>query len=69
MASPIRCAKVAQTMTPEEIRQMFNEMGLGTEEERAKYRYAEEPEVQQPESGPREMIFIRTTSDSVANES
>jgi len=56
-------------MTPEEIRQMFNEMGLGTEEERAKYRYAEEPEVQQPESGPREMIFIRTTSDSVANES
>ena len=53
-------------MTPEDIQRMFDEMGLGTEEQRAAYRCQPQPEpAPTSEQEPSEMIFIRTDCISV----
>ena len=61
-------AKQAQkpTMTDDDIQRMFDEMGLGTEAQRAAYHRwpIAEPKVAFSEE-PREMVFIRTGSVSV----
>jgi hypothetical protein len=52
------------SMSPEQIQRMFEEMGLGTEEERAAYRYVAPPDSRLSVAEPTEMIFIRTDSVS-----
>lgn len=48
-----------------EIQRMFEEMGLGTEGQRAIYQYSHQPESPSDQE-PREMVFIRTGSVTVA---